>query len=69
MTAMKSRIREYFRENPGAIFLLAFQALLMTAAITLIDGNQSLANEIAMCGYYLLLVGVILHFIIFLRER
>lgn len=65
MTAMKSKIRE----NPGVIFILAFQTLLMTAAITLIDGNQSLANEIAIYGYYSLVVGVILQFITFLRGR
>jgi len=69
MTTIKSRIREYFRENPGAIFILAFQILLMITAITLIDGNQSLANEIAVYGYYLLVVGIILQIITFLRKR
>lgn len=69
MIAMKSRIRKYFRENPGAIFILAFQTLLITAAITLIDGNQSLANEMAIYGYYSLAVGALLQFITFLRER
>ncbi|MFQ6080479.1 MAG: hypothetical protein ACE5OW_02285 [Candidatus Bathyarchaeia archaeon] len=65
---MKSKIKKYFKRNPGAIFVLAFQILLIAAAITPIDGNQSLTNEIAIYGYYSLVVGIMLQFITFLRE-
>ncbi|MES4787417.1 MAG: hypothetical protein C4294_18225 [Nitrospiraceae bacterium] len=59
----------YFRENWGAPFIIGFILLLMVAAACLACGLDSLANDVAVYAYYLLVAGVVLQLISFLRGR
>lgn len=52
-------IKEYFVTNPGAIFIIAFQALILTCASLLIQGNP-LVDGVAIFAYCSLVVGVVL---------
>lgn len=62
------RVKRYFKENPGAPFIIGFQVLLIICASLLFQGDLTLANEVAVYAYYLLVVGVVLHFVSFLRH-
>ena len=62
------RIVEYLKSNPGAGFILAFQALLLAAAFSLIENNSGLANQLAIISFYALAIGVIIQFIIAIRS-
>jgi len=55
-------------ENLGAPFVIGFQILLLTCAGLVIQGNSSLANEVAIYAYYSLVIGVFLQLISFLRH-
>jgi uncharacterized membrane protein len=57
---MKQRTKNYFKENWGAPFIIAFMILLIIAAIYLSLGNEAYANEIAIYAYYALVIGVFL---------
>lgn len=61
------KLREYFRENWGAPFILGFMILLMVAASSLAIGLDFLANEVAIYAYYALVAGVILQLVCFLK--
>lgn len=63
------KVRRYLRENPGAGFVLGFQILLLACAGLLLIGNSMLANEVGIYAYYLLVIGVILQLISFLRHK
>ncbi len=63
------RLQGYFRDNLGAPFVIGFQGLLLTAAGLLVVGSSTLANEVAVYSYYLLVVGVVLQFVSYLRSR
>ena len=69
MNRFPPRIERYLRENPGAFFIIGFQILLLTCAGLLIQGNSALANEVAVYAYYLLVAGVVLQLISFLRHK
>ena len=74
---LKIRIREktlhvnlgYFRENWGAPFIIGFQVLLLACAGLLVQGSSGLANDVAVYAYYLLVIGVILQLVSFLKNR
>lgn len=61
------RVKRYFKENPGAPFIIGFQILLIICASLMFQGNSVSANEVAAYAYYLLVVGVVLQFLFFLR--
>ena len=61
------RAKKYLKANLGASFIIGFQILLIICASLLFQGNSALANEVAVYAYYLLVVGVVLHFVSFLR--
>jgi hypothetical protein len=61
------RVKGYFRENWGAPFILAFMALLIVAAVSLVAGLASLANDVAIWSYCSLVVGAILQLVCFLK--
>jgi len=65
----KIGILRYFRENLGAPFIIAFIMLLIACAVLLIIENERLAEELAVYAYYLLVIGVLLQLISFLKER
>jgi len=62
------KIKRYFRENPGVPFIIMFQVLLLVSAGLLVQGGSGLANEVAVYAYYLLVVGVVLQLISFIRH-
>jgi len=57
---IKKKRLDYFKENWGAPFIIAFMILLIIAAIYLSIGNEAYANEIAIYAYYALVIGVFL---------
>lgn len=63
------KIRKYLTKNPGAVFIAGFQTLLLLCAAFLIQGNSGLANDVALYAYCLLIVGVILQTISFIKDK
>jgi len=52
------RIKRYFRDNPGASFVIGFQILLLVCAGLLILGNSVWAEGVAVAAYFSLVIGV-----------
>ena len=63
------RIKKYLRENPGAPFIMGFMVLLLSCAFLLFTGHTPQANKTAEYAYYLLVIGVILQFVSFVKEE
>jgi len=63
------KVKRYFRRNLGAPFVIGFQILLLSAAGLLAVGNSSLAEGLAVCGYFLLVIGVIVQLFSFVWSR
>ncbi len=61
-------IATYLRENPGAVPVIAFMALLMMAAAWLAAGFEGNANKAAELAYYFLVAGVALQLYAAVRE-
>ena len=55
---MRAMLKKYFAANPWALFILAFQILLASAAVILIEGNPGLANDVAVYAFIGLVIGV-----------
>lgn len=66
---LKERTKKYFKENPGAPLIIAFMITLMLSAVFLIVGNDVYANAAATCGYFSLVIGVILQLVSFIRSN
>ena len=64
---VKAGTAKYFRENLGAPFIIGFMALLIVCAGLLIQGNSSLANDVAVYAYYFLVIGVVLQLASYLK--
>jgi len=62
------KVKKYFKQNPGALFVIVFQALLLVCAGLLIQGNSALADGIAIGAYFSLVIGVVLQLISFMRH-
>jgi hypothetical protein len=62
-------LKSYLKSNPGALFVVAFQALLLAAAVLLGLGNSPLANEIALYAFYVLATGVAFQVYVTVREE
>jgi len=54
-------ISQYLRKNPATVFILAFEALLLSAAVELIEGNVGQPNAIGVYAFVALVIGVALH--------
>ncbi|MGA9387737.1 MAG: hypothetical protein WBV70_02795 [Candidatus Bathyarchaeia archaeon] len=63
-----SKVKRYLSMNPGAVFIVGFQSLLLACACLLIEGNFAQADNVAMYAFCLLVVGVVLKAISFLRH-
>ena len=63
---MPARIKEYVRDNWSAPFIVGFMLLLMVAAASLSMGLAALADEVAVCAFIALVVGVILQGVCYL---
>jgi len=59
----------YLRENPQALFVIPFMALLIFAAAKLALGDEDTANRLAEYAYYQLVAGVATALIMTVRER
>jgi amino acid transporter len=57
----------YLEENWGAPFIALFILLLMVAAIFFLMGLVSMADNMAIYAYYVLIVGVVLQLICFIK--
>ncbi|MEM2936815.1 MAG: hypothetical protein QW231_06540 [Candidatus Bathyarchaeia archaeon] len=66
---LKLRGLRYLRENPGAPFIMGFQGLLLGCAFQIVQGNEALANALAVYAYYLLALGITLQTIAYLRLK
>lgn len=53
------KAKSYFLRNPGAVFVVFFQVLLLAVAFLLIAGNPAV-DGVAVIAYCSLIVGVVL---------
>ena len=66
---MKSAsVRNYFERNPGALFVIVFQVLVLACAFLLNRGSP-IVDDVAVLGYGFLVVGVVLQAAGFIREK
>ena len=63
------KLRHYFRRNPGSLFIVAFQILIVSAGALLASGNPIVANEVANYAFYSVVIGVAIYIIQLFRER
>lgn len=63
------KIKNYFRRNLGAPFIIGFQISLIVCAGLLISGGSVLANAVANAAYFLLVIGVILQSISYIVQQ
>ncbi|MEM3871154.1 MAG: hypothetical protein QXE05_01120 [Nitrososphaeria archaeon] len=61
------KIAKYIKMNWGALFIISFMVLLSMAAIYLSLGNESYANDIAVYAYYMLILGIILQIVSYIK--
>ncbi len=61
-------ITDYVAKNPGFSFLLTFMMLAFFCMISIIRGNATLANQIIVYGYYVLVGAVAIQIISILRK-
>jgi hypothetical protein len=61
-----AQVKGYVRENWGAPFIVGFMLLLMIAAASLSMGLAAVADEVAVCAFFALVVGVILQLVCYL---
>lgn len=62
-------LKKHFSSNPGALFIVAFQVLLVLAAAFLASGDSSIANEIGVCAFYALVIAVAVQIRVVLQEE
>lgn len=62
------KIKRYFIRNPGALFIIFFDVLIVACAFLLIQGNP-LVNNVAVFAYCFLVVGVVLQAVAFLKDK
>jgi hypothetical protein len=62
------KIERYFIRNPGALFIIVFDMLILTCAFLLIQGNP-LVDNVAVFAYCFLVVGVVLQAVAFLKDK
>jgi uncharacterized membrane protein HdeD (DUF308 family) len=63
------KLKGYVKENWGSPFIMAFILLLVVAAVFLSAGSASLADTLAVYGFYALVAGVLLQIGSFLKYR
>lgn len=62
MVTLRIRVSQ-IKRYCGAPLIILFQAFLLLSAIFLIQGNSTLANNVAVYAYYSLVIGVALQLI------
>jgi hypothetical protein len=61
-------VKRFFRANPGAVFILGFQVLLVACAAMMVFGFSFLAEDVAVVAYFLLVVSVVFQLVCFVRD-
>ena len=61
-------VLRYLHDNPGAVFIISFMLLMICTAVLLTSGASELANEAAIAAYCVLIVGIALEVISYMRE-
>lgn len=61
-----TRVETYIRENPGALFIIFSQVLLVTCAFLLVGEATVVAEELAVYAYVTLILGVTLQLFTYL---
>ena len=61
--------RRFIDENLGAPFIIGFQILILLCASLLTIENIAVADNIAVCAYFFLGIGIILQAVSFIRKR
>ena len=61
--SLPERAIKYFTEMPSAILVITFSLLLIGAAFQIGIGNQLFANRLLEVSYYVIGVGIIIHFV------
>ena len=61
LNRLSRKISQYPRKNPATAFILAFETLLLAAAVELIEGNVGGANAVGVYAFVALIIGVALH--------
>jgi hypothetical protein len=62
------KIERHFIRNPGTLFIIVFDVLILTCAFLLIQGNP-LVDDVAVFAYCFLVVGVFLQAVAFLKDK
>ncbi|MBA7697915.1 hypothetical protein ES703_106587 [subsurface metagenome] len=60
---------KFFREDFARLFIVMFMILLIFCAFLLIFRKEKIAEEAANVAYFLLVIGVVIEFILMMRER
>lgn len=63
------RVWKFFRQNPGLGFVVAFQVLLVAAAVSLVSRATQLANDMAVYAFYALVIGIAIQVAKVIREE
>lgn len=63
------KVKEYFKSNYGAPFIIAFMLLLIIAAVNLAIDNKDMADQLAVYAYYMLVIGVVGQIIAYIRKK
>lgn len=63
------KLKDYFKRNPSAVFVISFMVLLVNSCIFLIKKNEDMAERFANWGFTLLIIGLILKIIEFKRHN
>ena len=58
----------YFKENSGTPFILAFMILIIAAAVLLVAGKPDEANATAVYAFYAIVLGIIIQVGVILRD-
>ena len=61
------KIADFIYKGAGSVYILGFILSLIIAAVFLLLNLEPIANQIAIIGYYLLVVGVVKELIAFKR--
>jgi hypothetical protein len=59
--------KRFLRENPGALFVLGFEVVLVSCAVLLAAGLASSAEGLAVVAYFMLVAGVVMQLVWFVR--
>lgn len=63
------KFKRYFVKEPGALFIIVFEALILSCAFLLIQGNEALADEDAVLAYCFLAAGIVLQAVSLVRGK